>query len=66
VQHVQDRPLDRRLQSLDAGGEDVEEDLLQLGLRVHAVEGGVQLAVLGRLLDLEKVGVDQVPWLGRV
>ena len=66
VQHVQDRPLDRRLQSLDTGREDVEEDLLQLGLRVHAVEGGIQLAVIGRIFDLEKVGVHQVPWHGRV
>ena len=36
VQHVQDRPLDRRLQSLDTGREDVEDVVLHHGARAQA------------------------------
>ena len=63
VDHVQDCPLDCCLQGLDSRRKDVEENLLQLLLWVEAVEDLLQVAVLGRLLNLQQVGVDQVPWL---
>ena len=63
VDHVQDCPLDCRLQGLNSRREDVEENLLQLLLWVEAVEDFLKVAILCRLLNLQQVGVDQIPRL---
>jgi len=65
VQHVDDGPQQRRLERLDAGGEEIENDLLELGFGVEPVEdvlvvdAVLVLATLGGV-HLEKVGVHQV------
>ena len=60
VDHEEDGPLQGRLDGLHPGREDIQDDLLQLALGVDAVED-IKITGFGSFLDLDQVGVDEVP-----
>lgn len=61
VEHVEHGPQNGVLDGLHAGGEQIAEYLLDLSVRVQALEQLVHGAGILRVLDLQQVRVDQVP-----